>query len=426
MRTRSILIILASLLLAFSCSAETIIVDPNGSADFITIQEAISAAAIDGDIIIIREGTYNEGLDLQLKNITLTSTDPNNQEIVDNTIVTGFPQRLSNLGSITNIKGITFNNCSSTVINASSSAENKGTIQNCIFNNNFVVIDSFNGLIDNCLFEQNSNVIYSCEGISIQNSIFIDNTGKVFYNCGNCVIKASVFDSNRDEIFSDCEDALISKVIFTNNERTCFSSQWRSIIENSIFAGNKSRVIVAWQEKGASLNCVFVGNQKVFDRYSGIISNCIIYLNAINFDSTPSIPSYSCIDDYNGGIGNFSTDPLFVDAGHWYYDMELEEMRYAMGDYHLKSQAGRWDTNSQNWVYDDVTSPCIDAGNPYDLLGEEPLPNGGIINMGVYGDTAEASKSTVPEFNICDFNGDGIVNLFDFSTFCNNWLWQSP
>jgi hypothetical protein len=63
------------------------------------------------------------------------------------------------------------------------------------------------------------------------------------------------------------------------------------------------------------------------------------------------------------------------------------------GDYHLKSQAGRWDPHSQTWVKDDATSPCIDPGDPNSPVGEEPFPNGGRINMGAYGGTADASMS---------------------------------
>jgi hypothetical protein len=63
------------------------------------------------------------------------------------------------------------------------------------------------------------------------------------------------------------------------------------------------------------------------------------------------------------------------------------------GDYHLKSQAGRWDPNSGEWVIDDVTSPCIDAGDPNTPVSDEPEPNGGIVNMGAYGGTIEASLS---------------------------------
>jgi hypothetical protein len=42
-------------------------------------------------------------------------------------------------------------------------------------------------------------------------------------------------------------------------------------------------------------------------------------------------------------------------------------------------------------VNDEVTSPCINAGDPYDNYPLEPAPNGNRINMGAYGNTAEAS-----------------------------------
>jgi hypothetical protein len=63
------------------------------------------------------------------------------------------------------------------------------------------------------------------------------------------------------------------------------------------------------------------------------------------------------------------------------------------GDCHLKSQAGRWDAAKKEWMKDDVTSPCIDAGDPASPIADEPQPNGGRINMGADGGTTEASKS---------------------------------
>jgi hypothetical protein len=99
------------------------------------------------------------------------------------------------------------------------------------------------------------------------------------------------------------------------------------------------------------------------------------------------------------GEGNIDVDPLFADPGHWDPNSTLEDPNddfFVEGDYHLKSQAGRWDPATQSWVNDEVTSPCIDAGDPNSPVGEEPEPNGGRINVGAYGGTAEASMSQGP------------------------------
>ena len=45
------------------------------------------------------------------------------------------------------------------------------------------------------------------------------------------------------------------------------------------------------------------------------------------------------------------------------------------------------------WTFDDVTSPCIDAGDPTMEPSAERAPNGERINMGAYGGTNQASMS---------------------------------
>jgi len=129
---------------------------------------------------------------------------------------------------------------------------------------------------------------------------------------------------------------------------------------------------------------------------------------------------------------NIQADPYFAEPGYWDPNGTPEDINddfWVDGDYHLKSQAGRWDPNSQSWVKDDVTSPCIDAGEPMSPIGHEPFPNGGIINMGAYGGTAEASKSYFGE-PICeviiagDINGDCKVDFADFVLMARHWLQQ--
>jgi hypothetical protein len=89
-------------------------------------------------------------------------------------------------------------------------------------------------------------------------------------------------------------------------------------------------------------------------------------------------------------------------------------------DFHLQSEYGRWDTNSQSWVNDSNTSPCIDAGDPNSDWAGEPWPNGKRINMGAYGGTEQASKNGNP----ADFDIDGAVDFADFAEFSNKWFSQ--
>jgi hypothetical protein len=109
---------------------------------------------------------------------------------------------------------------------------------------------------------------------------------------------------------------------------------------------------------------------------------------------------YSDIQDYSsgavglwgGGPGILDEDPLFVQPGYW-ITTPGDARIWIPGDYHLQSQAGRWDTCTRTWVVDDQTSPCIDAGNPQMVVQYEPLPNGDTMNIGAYAGTPRASKT---------------------------------
>ncbi len=113
------------------------------------------------------------------------------------------------------------------------------------------------------------------------------------------------------------------------------------------------------------------------------------------------------------GQGNIDNDPQFVDPDN--------------NDFHLKSQGSRWDAVHESWIKNDITSPCIDAGEPTSPIGHEPFPNGGIINMGAYGGTAKASKSYFGE-PVCktivagDINGDCKIDFVDFQFMAYHWL----
>jgi hypothetical protein len=106
------------------------------------------------------------------------------------------------------------------------------------------------------------------------------------------------------------------------------------------------------------------------------IRNCI-FLNNIKGDLFRCRALYSCLA--GGGDTNIDADPLFADPNDC--------------DYHLMSRQGRYSPRANTWVVDNLTSPCIDAGDPsFDCSGE-PEPNGGRVNIGAFGGTGYASLS---------------------------------
>jgi len=74
-----------------------------------------------------------------------------------------------------------------------------------------------------------------------------------------------------------------------------------------------------------------------------------------------------------------AADPLFADP--------------AQGDFHLRSQAGRYVPATGTFTNDAETSPLVDAGSFGSSFGSEPLPSGNRANIGMYGNTEQASRT---------------------------------
>jgi hypothetical protein len=211
-------------------------------------------------------------------------------------------------------------------------------------------------------------------------------------------------------------------------------------LTNCIFGTNSAEIGAGFYNTTGSapkfVNCTFCKNSASQTgggmcttnnyNFSPTLLNCIFRANTdstgtgqsgqINYQDGTPIPNYCSIQSWTGelgGTGNIDADPCFADTNN--------------GDYHLKSQAGRWDANEGRWTKDEVTSPCIDAGDPSSPISFEPFPNGGIINMGAHGGTAEASKSYFGK-PVCetivagDINGDCFVNFKDFALMAFHWL----
>ena len=63
-------------------------------------------------------------------------------------------------------------------------------------------------------------------------------------------------------------------------------------------------------------------------------------------------------------------------------------------DFHLQSLIGSYKVATGSFSVDQTTSQAIDAGDPADAFANEPAPHGDRVNIGRYGNTTEASKST--------------------------------
>jgi len=278
-------------------------------------------------------------------------------------------------------------------------------------------------------------------------------------NSGQLIVKGCVFKENYPgavedggspigPIFTDCT--------FSGNSSPYDGGAvcvYMATFSHCLFAGNRS---LGEHSTGGAVysfstatfnNCTFSNNWADFGRSiycdgTAYVNNCIFWGGEDQvFVYEPSgVSIFVDYSDIQGGWtwpgeGNIDADPCFADPGYW---ADADDPNIAAepndpnavwvnGDYHLKSQAGRWNPACQSWIQDDVTSPCIDAGDPNSPIGHEPFPNGGIINMGAYGGTAEASKSyfggPVCETIIAgDINGDCKVDFDDLMILMAHWL----
>jgi len=86
------------------------------------------------------------------------------------------------------------------------------------------------------------------------------------------------------------------------------------------------------------------------------------------------------------------------------YALEAEIVKPEDLDFHVMSDSGRWD--GLQWVQDEQNSPCIDHGDPAADYSNEPSPNGNRVNIGVFGNTSEASKARTGIFEDGFESGD--------------------
>ncbi|MHC4154417.1 MAG: right-handed parallel beta-helix repeat-containing protein [Planctomycetota bacterium] len=439
-----------------------------------TIQAGIDAA-VNGDTVIVAQGTYYENTDFGGKSITLRSTDPNDPNVVAGTVIDAnssgtvvtFPDipsancelagfTITGGNSLTHGGGICcwdgtldITNC---LITGNSASDGGGifnehgalTLAGCTFIANVArevhgggLLNLFgNVMLTDCTFTENVSVNWSGGGIrSTQGALTLT----------DCTFAGNSASQEGGGVATDYNSVTLTNCKFNGNSAgiggAMVSSHFGATATDCTFSGNSAVLGGAILTSGLYLgdltlnNCTFSGN--VADDWGGavynwqggnlVLTNCILWGNtayegpqiAVQQDWTLSI-SYSCLqggqlDIYTGDEGTLNWGNGNIDADPCFADDPG-------GDCHLQSTAGRWDADANAWIVDDSNSPCIDAGNPGCPPANEPPPNGNRINMGAYGGTAEASKSPPDWALLADLTNDRAVDYADLSVFVDYWL----
>lgn len=241
--------------------------------------------------------------------------------------------------------------------------------------------------------------IYGCSG-PIEHNVFANNEIGIV-EC-NGILSYNTAAYNNVCAMAFCEGLIVNNLIYRNHEAGIVDCD-ADIINNTIASNGGDGLVDC---AGLVKNNIFAFNEGL-----GISGACENRYNAFWQNEAGSLGNGAV-----PGHRSILVDPHFADT--------------EADDYHLLSEAGRWNPVAAAWVVDLKTSRCIDIGDPADETVLELNPNGGRINLGAYGGTMEASLSTAgtgPTWPCIDpptmdSNGDCKIDLIDLAALCSQWL----
>jgi len=446
----------------------------NGSSKhpFDMIQKGINVA-LNGDTVRVLVGTYNESINLRGKNITVTSTGPQDVRVVDKTVIDGMKSSV-----VTFISGEN-QNClltGFTLTGGNGSEVEFAGIPDVLAGGAIFCVDS-SPIISYCTITRNKTelgggIYASNSGMTIADCTITTNVAAAHHGGGiyiadrstpqikDCSIMSNIAESNGGGIASQTGSSalIVGNKVFDNEASSgggiYIDNSHSTRLSNNLIYGNRSigtsagpyynggGAIELWGAPILCENCVFFGNSAVVEggaiqcsyTSDARLSNCIfwdnsapagpsIYLRYTQGSVTyPSTMTVSYSDVHKGMAGIVVETGCTLTYGPDNIDVEPLFVDPANGDFHLQSRYGHWDVSSQSWVNDKYTSKCIDGGDPSSVWTAELWPHGERINMGAYGGTPEASKSPSTAGNPADFNHDGFVDELDMRLFSFKWL----
>jgi parallel beta-helix repeat protein len=350
----------------------------NVPEDYPTIQEAINAA-VDGDTVLVDNGTYTENINFLGKAITVISVNGPESTVIDGNASGRVVTFNSGEGTSSVLSGFTITNGLADFGGGIYCYYSSPTITNCTISGNSA--DGYGGGI-------------YCRGNSSP-------------TITNCTISGNSAEEMGGGIYCDESSPVITNCIISGNSATwgggiCCDHNSSPIITNCTINDNSAKEgegggISCWDSSPTITNCTINGNSAGYDgggiccafNSSPTITNCTISGNLADWNgggiscegnSSPSVVNsilwgdspdeisvlssssiditYSDIEGGWAGVGNINADPLFVGDG----------------DYHLTAD-----------------SPCIDAGTnnttnyptlPTDDIDGDARPQGAGYDMG--------------------------------------------
>ncbi len=373
----------------------------NNHKQYDTIQNALYDAA-GNDVIQIQPGTYYEDMVFLGNNNTVRSIPINGVYDPSQTVFAGSghgPVITFNEAPETDytIEGITISGAigydedgGGAVVSNSSTP----TFRHCVISDNNAVAgaavyaDGGGLTLDNCLISGNNSVVGgalyltgSCE-IDFRNSVFSRNqafNGGMIggYYCTGNITNCTIADNS---------------AVYFGGAIYCKDSCHLEVADSILSGNTAEQGQNVYSMRNSEYSRVNISYSDLVGGPDSVLANEGTYINLLD--------------------GVIDVDPMFTDPD--------------AGDYHLKSEAGRWDGTLLSWVKDDDTSMCIDAGDPESDCSNELWPHGGRVNYGAYGATAQASMSNDDLVgNAADLNRDNTVDLFDFTILTERWLIES-
>jgi hypothetical protein len=404
-----------------------------------TIQQAIDDAN-DGNVIVVTVGTHrgagNRDVDFHGKAIILQSSDPDNFDVADATIIDcngsdSAPHRGFHFhsGEDANsvLAGLTITNGGGVYDGGAIRCLNSSpTIRNCIITNNF---------------STGRGAVYcgNSSNPAISNCTITNNVATAGYGAGICCW--------------DYSSPTILNCIITGNAAQSYGrhgggvychNHSNAVVANCFVSGNSAAHrgggLAAYWSTPTFVNCTVVGNSALegggissFRESNPIVSNCIVLGNrapegpqlalintlrvwgvsiptqmTVLFSDVQGGRSAACVDKaciLQWGQGNIDADPNFVEPGCWddaNTPAEPNDDFFVVGDFHITPGSVCVDAGDN-----DSLPPALDA----DLDGEERI-FAGIVDMG-------ADELVT---NPLDLNNDGIVDYLELAVLANEWL----